>query len=147
MPARRGGCPALGHVVALVGVSAVEGGDDAPVDGPDVAVPRSGLDVLSCAVDDGIGVLGVISVVIVRPDLGVEACRAKSRAHEIPGDAGGLVLVLPHGDVAAALVVQRLVLNRDGVDGDAVAGVGSKILNKVSRISAIVLRVKLVPLS
>lgn len=96
MPAGGGGCPALSHVVRFVWVSVMEVGDDGPVDGPDVAVPGCSLDVLTGAVDDGVGVFWSVGVMVVSPNLRVQACSAESRADEVLGDGSGLVLVLPH---------------------------------------------------
>jgi hypothetical protein len=46
--------------------------------------------------------------------------------------------------VAAALAVERLVLDGDGVDGDAVAGVGLQVLDEVLGVGVVVLGVEVV---
>lgn len=134
--------PALGHVLMFVRVVVVEGSEDAPVQVGRVAVPRRAVHVRPGPVDHGARVAGDVGVVVVGPDPGVEARVPQRRPDVLLRHPRRLVRGLVHGDVPAALAVQGLVLERDGVDGGAVVLECLQVLHEVLRICRVVLRVE-----
>lgn len=105
-------------------------------------MPCSRLNVLAGPIDDFLRVARCVCIVVVRPDLRVQVGRAQSRPDVILCDRRGLVGALIHGNMTIALVVERLVLNGNGIDSDTKLLVGLKILYEVLRILAVVLRVE-----
>lgn len=136
--------PALRHVVLLVRVRLLEGADDAPVHVRLIAMPRRRLDVPARRVYHGLRVRRLVRVVVVRPDLHVvePPGGAKRRSHELLRHPPCFLRRLRHRHVAAPLVVQRLVLDRDGVYGDPQVRVRLQVLHEIVRVVAVVLRVE-----
>src|SRR5690242_7791137 len=119
MPRRRRRSPTLRHVVGLVRKLVVKVAQDRPVVIRSIAVPRSSLNILVGRLDDRLGILWLVSVVVVCPDFRLESCFAQSWTNVFAGEQRSFVLVLVHGDMATTLAVQRLVLKGDGIDVSA----------------------------
>lgn len=115
-----------------------------PVQIPRIAMPRRAIHVPSSPIDHGARVIRLIGVVIVRPDPRTEPRVPQRGTNILLCYACRLVRRLVHRHVAAALAVQGLVLQRDGVDGGALALVGLQVFHEVLRVLRVVLRVELV---
>lgn len=116
--------------------------EDSPVQVSGVAVPGGAVDVASGAVDHGARVVGLVGVVVVGPDPGVVAGGAQRRADVLLRQHCRVRRRLVHRDVSAALVVERFVLQRDGVDLGPVGGERLQVFDEILRILRIVLRVE-----
>ncbi len=124
----------LGEVNVFVGEGVVDVRHG--VDGAAVEVKAGAVDVFRGGgiVQDGERVEGVVEVVVVEDDAGLDAGLSEGGA-EVFLDEDGL-LGLEHEHAGGVLFVERLVLDGEGVDGDAFGLHGLNVFREIGGVAA-----------
>lgn len=93
-------------------------------------VPSDGINILGCSIEDSLRITWDIGVMVVCPDLSVEASSLQRRTDVVLDEGPRLIRVDVHGRVSR-LTIQGFVLDGDGINMNTLGGICLDVLDKV----------------